>query len=36
MVFYIQGPTKQNEDGTTDDIRINVYLEKSNMTNDEL
>ena len=27
---------KQNEDGTTDDIRINVYLEKSSMTNDEL
>lgn len=36
IIFYIQGPTKQNEDGTTDDIRINVYLEKSNMTNDEL
>ena len=36
IIFYIQGPIKQNEDGTTDDIRINVYLEKSNMTNDEL
>lgn len=36
IIFYIQGPTKQNEDGTTDDIRINVYLEKSDMTNDEL
>ena len=36
IIFYIQGPAKQNEDGTTDDIRINVYLEKSNMTNDEL
>jgi cbb3-type cytochrome oxidase subunit 3 len=36
IIFYIQGPIKQNEDGTTDDIRINVYLEKSSMTNDEL
>lgn len=36
IIFYIQGPIKQNEDGTTDDIRINVYLEKSGMTNDEL
>ena len=34
IIFYIQGPIKQNEDGTTDDIRINVYLEKSSMTND--
>lgn len=36
IIFYIQGPTKQNDDGTTDDIRINVYLEKSGMTNEEL
>lgn len=36
IIFYIQGPTKQNEDGTVDDIRINIYLEKSSMTNDEL
>lgn len=36
IIFYIQGPTKQNEDGTIDDIRINVYVEKSDMTNDEL
>lgn len=33
--FYIQGPSKENEDGTTDDIRINVYIEKSDMTNEE-
>ena len=36
IIFYIQGPIKQNEDGTSDDIRINVYLEKSDMTNEEL
>lgn len=36
IIFYIQGPIKQNEDGTTDDIRINVYLEKSDMTNEDL
>lgn len=36
IIFYIQGPIKQNEDGTTDDIRINVYLEKSDMKNEDL
>ena len=36
ILFYIQGPSKQNEDGTVNDIRINIYLQKSEMTNDEL
>lgn len=36
IIFYIQGPSIQNEDGTTDDIRINVYVEKSDMTNEEM
>ncbi len=34
--FYIQGPKQENEDGTSNDIRINIYIEKSNMTNEEL
>ena len=36
IIFYVQGPKKENEDGTFDDIRINIYLEKSEMTNEEL
>ena len=36
ILFYIQGPSTENEDGTANDIRINIYLEKSEMTNDEL
>ena len=36
IIYYIQGPSNQKEDGTTDDIRINVYLEKSDMTNEEM
>lgn len=34
--FYLQGPKQENEDGTFNDIRINVYIEKNNMTNEEL
>ena len=36
ILYYIQGPANQKEDGTTDDIRINIYLEKSDMTNEEM
>lgn len=36
IIYYIQGPSNQKEDGTTDDIRINVYLEKSDMSNEEM
>lgn len=36
ILFYIQGPKIENEDGTYNDIRINVYMEKSDMTNDAL
>jgi len=36
IIFYIQGPKKENEDGTFNDIRINIYMQKSEMTNDEL
>lgn len=36
ILFYIQGPKEENEDGTFNDIRINMYLEKSEMTNEEL
>lgn len=36
IVFYIQGPKKENEDGTFNDIRINFYIEKSEQTNEEL
>ena len=25
ILYYIQGPANQKEDGTTDDIRINIY-----------
>lgn len=36
ILYYIQGPANQKEDGTTDDIRINIYLEKNDMTNEEM
>lgn len=36
IIFFAQGPKVENEDGTTSDIRINIYLQKSEMTNDEL
>lgn len=36
IAFYIQGPKNDNEDGTVNDIRINVYIQASQMTNDEL
>lgn len=36
IIFYIQGPKTDNEDGTFNDIRINIYLQKSEMTNEEL
>jgi len=36
IIYYIQGPSKENDDGTTDDIRINVYVQESSMTNEEL
>lgn len=36
IIFYIQGPKKENEDGTVNDIRINIYLQQSEMTNEEL
>lgn len=36
ILFYIQGPKKENDDGTFNDIRINIYIEKSEMTNEEL
>ena len=36
IIFYIQGPKNENEDGTVNDIRINIYIQKSEMTNDEL
>ena len=36
IIFYIQGPKTENNDGTVNDIRINIYIEESDMTNDEL
>ena len=36
IIFYAQGSQKENEDGTVNDIRINIYLQKSEMTNEEL
>ena len=36
IIFYVQGPKKENDDGTTSDIRINIYIQKSEMTNEEL
>lgn len=36
ILFYVQGPKNENEDGTFSDIRVNFYLQKSDMTNDEL
>ena len=36
IIFYVQGPKTENDDGTVNDIRINIYLEKSEMTNEEL
>lgn len=36
IIFYIQGPKTENEDGTVNDIRINIYIEQSEMTNEEL
>ncbi|MCI8273762.1 MAG: hypothetical protein HFJ55_06760 [Clostridia bacterium] len=36
IIFYIQGPKEENEDGTTNDIRINIYLQQSEMTNEDL
>lgn len=36
IIFYAQGPKRENEDGTVNDIRINIYVQKSEMTNEEL
>ena len=36
ILFYIQGPQKENEDGTISDIRINIYFQQSEMTNEDL
>ncbi len=36
IIFYIQGPKTENEDGTVNDVRINIYIEESSMTNEEL
>lgn len=36
ILFYVQGPKNENEDGTFSDIRVNLYLQKSGMTNEEL
>ena len=36
IIFYIQGPEKEEEDGTYHDVRINVYVEKSDFSNNDL
>ena len=36
IIFYAQGPQQENDDGTVNEIRINIYLQKSEMTNEEL
>ena len=36
IAFFIQGPEQKNEDGTISDIRINIYIQESSMTNDQL
>ena len=36
IIFYIQGPEKAEEDGTYHDVRINVYVEKSDFSNNDL
>lgn len=36
IVFYIQGPEIEEEDGTYHDVRINIYVEKSDFSNNDL
>jgi hypothetical protein len=36
IVFYIQGPKKESEDGSYYDIRINMYISKSELSNQDL
>ncbi len=36
ILFYIQGPKEENDDGTFNEIKINIYMQKSEMTNEEL
>ena len=36
IIFFIQGIKNENEDGTTSDIKINFYMEKSEMTDEDL
>ena len=36
IIFYIQGPEIEEEDGTYHDVRINVYVEKSDFSNNDL
>ena len=36
IIFYIQGPEQEEEDGTYHDVRINVYVEKSDFSNNDL
>ena len=36
IAFFIQGPKINNEDGTISDIRINIYIQESEMTNADL
>ena len=36
IIFYIQGPEVEEDDGTYHDVRINVYVEKSDFSNNDL
>lgn len=36
IIFYIQGPEVEDDDGTYHDVRINVYVEKSDFSNNDL
>lgn len=36
IIFYVQGPKNENSDGTYYDIRINIYAQEANFTNEEL
>lgn len=36
IIFYIQGPEIEEEDGTYHDVRINIYVEKSDFSNEDL
>lgn len=36
IIFYVQGPKNENSDGTYYDIRINIYVQESDFSNQEL